>query len=123
MKLNKSTLADIPIDKPSYNRDEIGIGIAHFGVGGFHRAHLALYTDDVAAAGGDWAIRGIGLLETDRRMAQALEPQDHLYTLIERSGDPRSRTWDPGELACKGAASGDCLTPAQVDTVRRVITA
>lgn len=34
--------------------------------------------------------------------------------------DPRSCTWDPGELACKGGSSADCLTPAQVDTVRRV---
>src|SRR5258705_4068372 len=34
--------------------------------------------------------------------------------------DPRSCTWDPGELACKGASSADCLTQAQVDTVRRV---
>ena len=34
--------------------------------------------------------------------------------------DPRSCTWDPGELACKGAASADCLTQAQVETVRRV---
>ena len=33
--------------------------------------------------------------------------------------DPRSCTWDPGELACKGAASADCLTQAQVETVRR----
>ena len=34
--------------------------------------------------------------------------------------DPRSCTWDPGELACKGASSADCLTQAQVETVRRV---
>ena len=34
--------------------------------------------------------------------------------------DPRSCTWDPGELACKGSPSGDCLTQAQVETVRRV---
>jgi feruloyl esterase len=33
--------------------------------------------------------------------------------------DPRACTWDPSELACKGAPSGDCLTPAQVETVRR----
>jgi len=33
--------------------------------------------------------------------------------------DPRACTWDPGELGCKGAASADCLTPAQVETVRR----
>ncbi|HVZ20552.1 MAG TPA: tannase/feruloyl esterase family alpha/beta hydrolase [Vicinamibacterales bacterium] len=35
--------------------------------------------------------------------------------------DPRSCTWDPGVLACKaGQASDTCLTPAQVETVRRV---
>jgi feruloyl esterase len=34
--------------------------------------------------------------------------------------DPRACTWDPGVLACKGSASADCLTPAQVETVRRV---
>ena len=45
MKLNNSTLAQIPISKPSYDRDEIGVGIVHFGVGGFHRAHQAMYVD------------------------------------------------------------------------------
>ena len=39
--------------------------IAHLGVGGFHRAHLARYVDELAESGGDWAIRGIGLLEPD----------------------------------------------------------
>jgi feruloyl esterase len=33
--------------------------------------------------------------------------------------DPRACTWDPGELTCKAAASAECLTPAQVETVRR----
>ncbi len=35
--------------------------------------------------------------------------------------DPRTCAWDPGVLACKtGAAAEQCLTPAQVETVRRV---
>jgi len=34
--------------------------------------------------------------------------------------DPRACSWDPGVLACKGAPGGDCLTAAQVETVRRV---
>ena len=51
MKLSNSTLAQIPIDKPSYNRDEIGIGIVHFGVGGFHRAHQAMYIDRLLERG------------------------------------------------------------------------
>ena len=53
---------------------------------------MGLYTDELAEAGGDWRIRGIGILDADRRMASVLEAQDHLYTLIERdsgSSTPR----------------------------------
>src|SRR6185295_14989926 len=69
---------------PHYDRTALAAHILHLGVGGFHRAHLALYTDELAEGGGDWAIRGVGLLAADRRMATVLESQDHLYTLIER---------------------------------------
>ena len=61
MKLNASTLSQLPIDTPTYDRDEIGIGIVHFGVGGFHRAHQAMYIDRLldegpgAATGGSAA--------------------------------------------------------------------
>jgi mannitol 2-dehydrogenase len=48
---------------------------------------MALYVDELAEAGGDWGIRGIGLLDADRRIAGVLESQDHLYTLIERDSD------------------------------------
>ena len=51
---------------------------------------MALYTDRAAAAGDDWGIRGIGLLPADRRIADALHAQDHLYTLIERDSDGSS---------------------------------
>src|ERR671918_3143292 len=77
---------------PHYDRRRLVPRILHVGVGGFHRAHLALYTHELAEAGSDWGIRGIGLLRHDVHMAQALAPQDHLYTLIERGGgDPRSQ--------------------------------
>src|SRR5438874_9694105 len=61
--------------------------IVHFGVGGFHRAHQALYLDEIAERhiSSDWAEHGIGLLPGDRRMAEALIPQDCLYTVVERS--------------------------------------
>src|SRR6476660_2920241 len=72
---------------PRYDRNALKPRILHLGVGGFHRAHMALYTDEVAAAGGDWGIRGVGLLDADRRMADILGRQDHLYTLIERDSD------------------------------------
>jgi fructuronate reductase len=37
-----------------------GAGILHLGLGAFHRAHQAVYTEDaIAAAGGDWGIVGV----------------------------------------------------------------
>src|SRR5579862_8148825 len=69
---------------PTYDRSRLVGRIAHIGVGGFHRAHLARYVDQLAAAGSDWGIVGIGLLPGDRAMADALGPQELLYTLIER---------------------------------------
>jgi mannitol 2-dehydrogenase len=75
------------ISVPAYNRAELLPRILHLGVGGFHRAHLALYVHELAEAGSDWGIRGIGLLQGDLRMREALEPQDYLYTLIEHGND------------------------------------
>jgi mannitol 2-dehydrogenase len=75
------------ISVPAYNRAGLLPRILHLGVGGFHRAHLALYVHELAEAGSDWGIRGIGLLQGDLRMREALEPQDYLYTLIERGND------------------------------------
>ncbi len=72
---------------PRYDRSALAPCILHLGVGGFHRSHMALYTDELAAGGSDWAIRGVGLLEADRHMAESLRGQDHLYTLIERDSD------------------------------------
>jgi mannitol 2-dehydrogenase len=95
LRLSMSSLEAIEslgIGVPHYDRAALEPRILHLGVGGFHRAHLALYTDELAEGGGDWAIRGVGLLEADRRMASVLESQDHLYTLIERdSNESRAR--------------------------------
>jgi mannitol 2-dehydrogenase len=81
---NLDAIDALDIPTPSYDRNALIPRILHLGVGGFHRAHMALYTEEAAADGGDWGIRGIGLLERDRRMADILRAQDHLYTLIER---------------------------------------
>src|SRR6266852_4984378 len=72
---------------PSYPRGELRQSIVHLGVGGFHRAHQAMYLDDLAEQRItlDWGERGVGLLPGDRRMAEALIPQDCLYTVVARS--------------------------------------
>ena len=61
----------------------------HFGVGGFHRAHQAMYLDRLMNAGEafDWAICGVGVLEADRQMQEALDAQGYLYTLVEKHSD------------------------------------
>src|SRR5260370_42469408 len=89
MKLNKSTLAEIPFDKPWYNRDEIGMGIVHFGAGGFHRAHQAMYVDRLLEMGlaTQWGICGVGVLPADRKMAEVMAAQDGLYTLVLENPD------------------------------------
>ena len=60
-------------------------GIAHIGVGGFHRAHQAYYTDALMNTGEglDWAICGVGLRAEDRRARDDLAGQDYLFTLYE----------------------------------------
>jgi mannitol 2-dehydrogenase len=95
MKLCKATLGAIPIAKPTYDRDEISVGIVHFGVGGFHRAHQAMYVDSLLNDGKakDWGICGVGVMPADRKMANVLAAQDGLYTLViehpDGSREPR----------------------------------
>ncbi len=83
MKLNARNLHRLRIPTPNYDRSRITIGIVHFGVGGFHRAHQAMYVDRLLGQGlaGNWGICGVGVLPRDRRMRDALRRQDHLYTL------------------------------------------
>ena len=76
---------DPRITIPAYDRSVLGRGIVHIGVGGFHRAHQAVYLDDVCRAGvSEWSITGAGVLASDARMAESLAAQDHLYTLVTR---------------------------------------
>jgi mannitol 2-dehydrogenase len=84
VRLNSATVGRLPVAAPSYDRDGVGVGIAHFGVGGFHRSHQAIYIDRLLERGRaqDWGICGIGVLPADRRMRDVLRAQDGLYTLV-----------------------------------------
>jgi mannitol 2-dehydrogenase len=103
---NLDAIGTVGVPVPRYDRSALVPRILHVGVGGFHRAHMALYTDEVAAAGGHWGIRGVGLLDGDRRMADILRAQDHLYTLIERDSDG-SRPRVVGSIVDYMLAAGD----------------
>jgi len=78
------TLAD-RIAVPQYDRSALQSSILHLGVGGFHRAHMAAYTDELLNTGqSDWCINGVGLTGADERMARTLGEQNGLYTLLAR---------------------------------------
>src|SRR5690606_20707607 len=80
---------DLPLAVPQYDRSRLRAGIVHLGVGGFHRAHQAMYLDRLMNAGEalDWAICGVGVLPHDARMRDALTAQDGLYTLVLKHPD------------------------------------
>ena len=82
----------VPVAHPAYDRSRLTPGIVHIGLGNFHRAHMAVYLDDLFATGEamDWAILGAGVRAPDSRMRDALKVQDFLSTVIEL--DPAGKT-------------------------------
>jgi fructuronate reductase len=82
--LSRATLSQLPhqVRKPTYDLAKVETGIVHLGLGAFHRAHQAVYTDDVLQSGDlRWGIVGASLRAADTR--DALQPQDWLYTVAE----------------------------------------
>lgn len=94
--LTDGSLAEA-VRRPPYDRKQFRPGIVHLGLGAFCRAHLAVYTDDVLADQvDDWAIVGVSLRSPT--VADALNPQDGLYTLVEQ-GDGGSTYRVVGSVA------------------------
>lgn len=88
VKLSNAALTGMnrQISVPGYRRSDLSAGIVHFGVGNFHRAHQAVYLDDLFARGRDhdWAIVGAGVREADATVREALRRQDWLTTVVEQ---------------------------------------
>jgi mannitol 2-dehydrogenase len=89
--LNAKSLSSLPasVPTPTCHRDLVRVGIVHFGVGGFHRSHQAMYLDRLMGDGKalDWGICGVGVLPSDRRMKDVMAAQDCLYTLVAKHPD------------------------------------
>ncbi|WP_142085654.1 mannitol dehydrogenase family protein [Roseinatronobacter monicus] len=87
MTSNPETIAPASVGLPNvdYNRSALAPGIVHIGCGNFHRAHMAVYLDDLHLAGAaqDWAILASGVREDDRHMRDILAGQKFLYSVIE----------------------------------------
>jgi mannitol 2-dehydrogenase len=88
VKLSAATLGRLPkgVAAPRYDRAGLRGGMVHIGVGNFHRAHQAVYLDDLFASGRDhdWAIIGAGVREYDIDMRAKLAAQDYLTTVVEQ---------------------------------------
>ena len=103
-RLSNATLRDLPADvaRPAYDRAALGHGIVHLGLGAFHRAHQAAYTDAIIAAGDTrWGITAASLRSPDTR--DALAPQDCLYALEQRS--------QTGQIAVIGSITDIIVAP------------
>jgi mannitol 2-dehydrogenase len=86
--LSDATLDQLPaeVERPTYDRSALTPGIVHIGVGGFHRAHQAVYLDELAGTGvTEWGLVGVGLHRPE--MGEVLAAQDRLYLVVERDAE------------------------------------
>src|ERR1700737_2565629 len=85
-RLNRGALARLPanVRRPDYDFQHVGVGIVHLGMGAFHRAHQAIFTEDALSGGGDWGILGVSLRHP--AASEALAAQDQLYTVETLAG-------------------------------------
>ncbi|WP_332719529.1 mannitol dehydrogenase family protein [Pelagibacterium mangrovi] len=130
IKLTVKALSTLPasVAVPRYRHENLSPGIVHFGVGNFHRAHQAVYLDDLFNLGRDhdWAIVGAGVRQTDGEMKTILAGQDYLSTVIEQeAGGTSARVTapmvdflDPGD----GAAIIETLADPKIRIVSLTIT-
>lgn len=93
IKLSQNALPQFSanVSVPSYKQSDLKAGIIHFGVGNFHRAHQAVYLDELFNAGTDheWGLIGAGVLPSDEIMRQKLKDQDWLTTVVEQDSGHR----------------------------------
>jgi fructuronate reductase len=119
-----SSLADVTgaVLRPTYDPARHGHGIVHLGIGAFHRAHQADYTDAaLAAAGGDWRIVGASLRSVE--LADALNPQNGLFTLIERGASGvRARLIGSIERVVAASRVPEDLMTSLTDRRTRIVT-
>ena len=89
MRISEKTLSQLPasVSKPTYDRSKVVGSIVHLGIGAFHRAHQAMFTDAALAATGDLSWGLVGAVVSSADMKDALMPQDGLYALAEMGAD------------------------------------
>ena len=90
IKLNQSNLSSVSgIEVPTYDRSLIKTGILHIGLGNFHRAHQAVYLDQLLKAdqNQEWGISSAIVRKEQADLHRSMLAQDGLYTLITLSSN------------------------------------
>jgi fructuronate reductase len=122
-RLSLATLDRLPAAaRPLVRPGEVGAGIVHLGLGAFHRAHQAEYTEEaVAAAGGDWGI--VAVAPRRRQLVDTLAAQDGLFSITSLDGAGAS-TRAVGALAGVRHAPSDPRAVAALlaDPAIRIVT-
>ena len=130
IKLSVQTLSQLPekVARPKYRQSDLTAGILHFGVGNFHRAHQAVYLDDLFNSGldHDWGLVGAGVFAGEKALRDKLAGQDFLTTVVEQdSGHMEARVTSamidfvtPGD----GAAIAEKLADPAIRIVSMTIT-
>ncbi len=109
---------------PRYRPEDLSPGIVHVGVGNFHRAHQAVYLDELFNRGldRDFGIIGAGVRATDAEMRRDLMAQDWLTTVVaQEAGSSVARIIAP---MTDFIEPGDCprLLDALVDARTRIVS-
>ena len=124
MQLSEKSLTQLPasVARPSYDRSKVVGSIVHLGIGAFHRAHEAMFTDAVLATGDlAWGIVGAGVISAD--MKNALGPQDFLYALAEMGADSEKvRVIGSIVSVFGGAEDADKLLAKMSDVSTRIVS-
>ncbi len=127
--LSTTTLSQIGaaglVDVPGYDRSQVRTGIVHVGVGGFFRAHQAMYLDRLMNAGEalDLGICGVAALPHDRRIYDAMTGQDCLYTLVLKHPDGRLEARVIGSMTSMLFAPDDpqAVVDAMADPATKIV--
>ena len=116
-RLGMAALTEVSnaVQLPGYDRESKACGIVHLGLGAFHRAHQAVYTDQAMSnSGGDWRITGVSLRSAT--VAGRLQPQDCLYSVLSEHGEQWS-------LRVIGAVKEVLVAPRELAKVVAAIAA
>lgn len=121
-RLDASASLATDVALPAYVPEDHGCGIVHIGVGAFHKAHQAVYTDTALGLdGGDWRIIGVSL--RSREMAAALNPQEGRFLLVTRgaAGDHARLVGSIARVLVAPDAP-DAVIAAIADPATRIVT-